>query len=80
LKKPDEFAEFARLKGALVRNGHGSRLVVRYQGKTIGFSRHANEEYSKRYRLLLVKAFAAAGLVAIGAAVLILEMSLQWLR
>ena len=65
LRKPDEFADYARARGAQVKSGHGSRVVVRYQGKTIGFSRHDNQEYSKAYRLLLVKAFIAAGLLSV---------------
>ncbi len=65
LKRPDDFIEYARRHGAQVRTGRGSRVVVRYQGRTIGFSRRGNAEYSKKYRLLLVKAFIAAGLLAL---------------
>ncbi len=71
LRKPDEFAEGARDHGAVVRNGHGSRVVVRYRSKTIGFSRHGNAEYCKSYRLLLIKAFIAAGLALIVLAVVV---------
>ncbi len=65
LRRPDDFIAYARRHGAQVRKGRGSRVVVRYQGKTIGFSRHGNAEYSKSYRLLVVKAFIAAGLLAL---------------
>ena len=65
LRKPNEFIEHARQHGAQVRSGRGSRVVVRYQGKTIGFSRHGNQEYSRSYRLLLIKAFIAAGLTVL---------------
>lgn len=63
-KRPSDFVKVAEYHEADVSNGAGSRKVVRYRGKTIGFSDHGNQEYSRSYRLLLIKAFIAAGLAA----------------
>jgi hypothetical protein len=59
-----DFTRQAVNKGASARPGHGSRVVVTYNGKTIGYSNHGNKPYSREYRRLLLKAFAAAGLLS----------------
>lgn len=63
--RPDDFVNIAKQAGALVRNGHGSRVVIRYQNKTIGFSRRGNDEYPRQYRIILKHAFKAMGLLAL---------------
>jgi hypothetical protein len=63
LVKPSDFITTALDKGAAVSAGHGSRVVVRYNGRAIGFSDPGNKEYCKSYRLLLIRAFKAAGLL-----------------
>ncbi len=71
LTRPSDFIAVADEKHAKVDPGHGSRVVVRYQGKTIGFSDHGNREYPRQYRYLLIKAFKAAGLLVLVAGLLI---------
>lgn len=64
-KRPGDFINQATEAGAEVHTGHGSRVVVKYHGKTIGFSNHGNKEYSRNYRHILIKAFSAAGLLTL---------------
>lgn len=65
LRRPADFTAIAMDKGADVSTGHGSRVVVRYHGRTIGFSDRGNKEYSRQYRHLLIRAFSAAGLLGL---------------
>ncbi len=63
LTRPSDFVDVAEQAGAEVDPGHGSRKVVRYRGRTIGFSDHGNREYPREYRYLLIRAFKAAGIL-----------------
>ncbi len=75
LRKPDEFIEHAKAHGAEMQDAGDSRVVVRYQGKTIDFSRRDNQEYSRSYRLILIKAFLAAGLITLLVMIVVRLMS-----
>ena len=63
--RPADFTRAALDAGARVRPGHGSRVVASYNGKTIGYSNHGNKPYSREYRRLLLRAFTAAGILAL---------------
>lgn len=64
LARPSDFVELARQRTDDIDRSNG-RIVVRYHGRAVGFSDHGNKEYSRAYRHLLMRAFRAAGLLAI---------------
>ncbi len=74
LTRPSDYVEVAKEKTDDIDHSNG-HWVVRHNGRAVGFSDHGNREYSREYRHLLIRAFRAAGLLALLVAALRLAIT-----
>lgn len=64
-KKSDDFIKYAEKRGAAIRSGHGSHVVICTEKGSCPIPRHGNQELSKGMRHQICKVFAMLGLAII---------------
>lgn len=61
LRKGKEFVDYAEKKGAEIRRGKGSHVIVRYKGESFVIPEH-NQDLGTGLRAKIIKWFIAVGL------------------